>query len=188
MLEDTLLFEYNILTNTPFDIISEPSCIICQNKEVARESAKFFFSDIPSDILMNLMTEKFNMALTTQEIDCHKKHVKPVYDEELKTRAEEDFRLIESDIVKQVNGEDAVESTIRALQARRLMLEKTSDYGKEWINVCQTLHKWVELKFKKEKKIEDGPGVNVSFGDLFSSDNGEKDETTDSGSTETIPQ
>jgi len=180
MLEDTLIFDFNIPIGTEFELLKiDNRCLICENEDVAKESAPFFFSETPTNELVSFMKEKYNLALLPEEIDEHRSHIRPIYDDELRDLAKRDLKLIESDIRSKINEEDVIESNIRSLNARRLVLEKTGEYGREWRDTTQTLHKWVELKLKKEKKIEDAPATKIFFGDLVGGED-VVDQTADS--------
>lgn len=179
MLEDTLVYDFNIPLGTEFELINDTpsSCPICKDRAIALESAPFFSSDIHVDQLIQFMQEKYNITLTPPEVRVHEGHIKPVYDEELRNIARRDFALIESEIIRKVNEEDVIESTIRALHGRRLTLEKTGEYGREWVSVVQVLNKWVELKLKMEKKIEDTPATKIFFSDLAQGEGMDENDT-----------
>ncbi len=166
MLSDKMIFDHRILISTEFAINTVDTCKICQSVH-AKDSAPFFYSDVPTSKLIALMKEEYQMDVTKEDVEEHTNHIRPIYDTELQAKAEEEARIIESDIIKIVKSEDVIESTIKGLYARRLHLEKLRNYDKEWILVCQTLNKWVELKLKKEKKIDSATPLNISFGDLI---------------------
>lgn len=181
MLFETLLFDYEVPNHLEFDILKNPNCSICNSKDV-EETAPYFYSSVPNKLIIKMFKEDFNLIITEDEMIEHKKHLRQVIDSDVRKKAKVDFTLIESDITKVIDEDSVVESTIRALTAQRLYLEKQGLCDKEWLGVCQTLHKWVELKLKKEKKVEgDGAKFTFDFGDLF--DNGEPNDVGDSDET-----
>lgn len=163
---DKLFFDYDIPIDTEFELSPVPGCPICDNPEINEETAPFFDSTIPLDELIEWIQRNYNITLSEEDCEEHCNHINGLYDEEMKERTKEDMKIIDSDIAKVVDEEDVIESTIRALYARRLFLEKTNEYGAEWVKVTQSLEKWVTLKLKKDKKIEDTPGTSITFGDL----------------------
>ena len=168
---DKLFFDYEIPIGREFELTPVSGCPICDNPEINEETAPFFDSTIPLDELIEWVQRNYNITLSEKDCEVHCTHIRAIYDDEMKQRAKDDMAIIDSDIPKVVNEEDVIESTIRGLYARKLYLEKTGDYGAEYIKVTQNLHKWVELKLKKEKKIEDTPGTSITFGDLVGGNN-----------------
>ena len=185
MLEEEIMFDYNIQTTSMFNINveSNPNCPICKNVDIAKESAPFFYSTIPNDVLVEFMKEKYGLDLIEKDIEEHRTHVKLLHDEELQRKISEDYDLIDGDKSKKTNDDTIIESSIRALYARRLFLEKKSEFGKEWLETTDKLKGWIELKLKKEKKIDDNPEFSVSFGDLLKldTDDGGKNNDDDKG-------
>lgn len=181
MLEDTLLFDYTVPINSAFEIRTElnPECRICQHKSHAHDSAPFFAAEIPNDEMIEYMKESFGRDFTEEEIIEHRKHVCLLVDDELRNRINEDETLIKGDSESDVNDDSIIASSIRALHARRLFLEKKSDYGKEWLETTDKLKGWVELKLKKDKKIDDSNSFSVNFGDLMKVDTNEVDDNDD---------
>lgn len=181
MLEETLLFDYNVPINSTFEIQTElhPNCPICKRESIARESAPFFSANIPNEEIIEYLEESFKIVFIEKDVEEHKKHVKQLIDDELRAKINEDEYLIKGDSSSDVDDDSIIGSSIRALHARRLFLEKKGEYGKEWLDTTDKLKGWVELKLKKDKKIDDSGNFSVNFGDLMKIDTDEVKENDD---------
>jgi len=169
---DRLTWDYNVPINVNFTVIKDSECSICNSNIISLEdSAPFFFSNIPSDILIDFIYEEYNVNITEEEIIEHKKHIekKNEKDNDIRNQANEQIKLIESDLPQIIKPEDAMESAIRSLYARKLYLEKTNDYAtKEYMTIINSLKGWVEMKLKTENKIvENKESQGISLLDLI---------------------
>ena len=190
-LENKLNWDYNIPRSLTYGFRKRESehCPICENMEIAHYTAPFTTSGVPFDDIARLILLRFGFEMPTMVIEKHKKHIICTYipDGELDKRIMEDMQIIETDTTSQIDMNVLIESTIRGLNARRLFLEKTATYGKEWTDIIQQLKQWAEIKLKKTGELPDDTGVTMS--DLIKLnrvDENAKRDTTDAEKSTTL--
>lgn len=157
-----------------FDEKEDKNCPICKNREANVAFSPFILFDVPNEKIIPLMKEYFSLEVDVKIIKEHKNHVvkKSSIDSEIKDRAIEDLKLIESDITSQVDEKKIIESSLRSLFAKKLEFEKKGDTGKAYRDVMFQLEKWTELKLKTKGKIQESV-MTVPLVDLIKFSRGE---------------
>lgn len=168
VLENKLNWDYNIPRSLTYGFVKRDTinCSICENMEIAHYTAPFMSSGVPYDDIARLILLRFGMEIPEVVIGMHKDHIVCTYipDGELDRRIMEDMQIIETDTTSPIDMNILMESTIRGLNARRLYLEKTGTYGKEWTDIIQQLKQWTEIKLKKTGEL---PDDDISLKDLI---------------------
>lgn len=173
--ENKLNWDYNIPRTLSYSITHETGCMICENQDIAHYIAPFMTSGVPYDKVIQLIMLKFGIKVTEDVLAKHKNHIICTYipDGELEKRIMSDMRIIETDNTSTMDTNVVIESTIRGLNARRLFLEKTNTYGKEWTDIIQQLKQWTELKLKKLGDLPSDDDVSAKDLIKIISDNNE---------------
>ena len=152
-----LIWEYDIPQSVSYFVNVDEECEICMNPMVRDWASPFIASRVQHDQLMTVMEKSFGFITTVEIIENHRKHIQAniLTDKEIQKEFHEQMKLIESDIPKQINEKQALESLIRGLYSRKLMLEKIRDYGKEYVVICQQLNRAIELKLKMKDELKE---------------------------------
>ena len=145
-----------------------PSCPICQHDEFNAWSAPYFIAKVPSTKLIEAAKE-IELVLKDEHIIEHANHIKaiPLIDKDIRTKAIDAMKLIESDLPEKIDEKQLLESNLRTLWGRRLYLEKTGNQGtKEYMDTISAIEKHIALKLKLKGEI-DNSVVNVSLADVI---------------------
>lgn len=175
-LENELFFDFGVSRTAEFKTKRVVGCPVCNNKELSDYIGRFISSSVPSDKIRKLVFYKFKVTLLDEDIDEHRPHISCVYyeDEELKDIAVNDLKMIESEIVEDINEDTIIESQIRQLTALAHLARKSGDI-KEYMDCSDKLYKWVILK-KKLKQEMPTTTNNVLFGDVIKLATDDKDD------------
>jgi len=167
-----LEWNYNVPKSLRYLFIEEANtqCPLCKNQEVRNWSAPYIMAGVSYEDLTKILFDYFNFHTTPELIEWHRKHIRVKYNpnNDIRKQAIKEMEYIESDLPKQIDEKQVMESAIRSLQAKKLKMDAAADgeYDvKEYVMVCQQLNKWVELKLKMNKELPESG--NVSLADLI---------------------
>ena len=152
-----LIWDYDIPQSLEYLIEPNDQCPICRNTGVKIWSAPFIVANIPYDQIYGVLEKYYGFIATPEMIDEHRKHIRVniVTDAELEREFKEQMKLIESDTPIQIDEKQVLESLIRGLFARKLFLEKTQTYGKEYALITQQLKQAIELKLRMKDELKE---------------------------------
>lgn len=160
-----LRWDYDIPTSIEYIVEVDENCEICKNSLVKDWSSEFIIGNIPYDQIIIALEKYFGFVCTPEMIINHKKHIRTnlITDSELIEESKEQMKLIESNIPRQINEKEALESLLQGLYSRKLFLEKSKEYGREYIFLTQQLKQAIELKLKmKDELKEDKERVSLT--------------------------
>jgi len=202
--ESELLFEYNIsLSESYVKKKHGEICTICTKDVLMSYISPYLVAGVPSDKILQLTKERFGTLfedsdcfITVEDINSHYNHFTTYSagDKETTDNAAKYQNILDSDRVQETDVDKIMESNIRSLEAQRLIMEQQGLYGsKEYSAVISQLFKFVELKMKKNKMIEeDKKPISLSDlikisspGEITTDDNGR---TTKKGKVRTAPK
>ena len=174
-LEDELFFDFGVSRTMEFTTKPAKDCIICDNSGLSGYIARFISSSSPNDKIRKLAFYKFGISLLDEDINEHRQHIACKYheDDELKDIALHDLKLVESEIVEDMNEDSIIESQILQLTALAHVARKNGDI-KEYMDCSDKLYKWVVLKKKLKQEMPTSTN-NVMFGDVIKLATDEKD-------------
>jgi hypothetical protein len=161
-------WNYKVPKGVNFVLKNVPGCPICQHEEYNTWSAPYFIANVPSDRLIAAAKE-FKLVLKDEHIKEHAHHVKatPLIDGDIRTKAIDTMKLIESDLPEQINEKQLLESNLKTLWGRRLYLEKSGQQDtKEYMDTINAIEKHIALKLKLKGEIDDSK-VNISLADVI---------------------
>jgi len=167
--ERKLQWEYNVPFFLEFKFKKTESCTICENEKVRKWSAPFLVANVPYDKIVFLLQRHFNFKTTEEVLENHRDHIIEVFkgDEELRNKIIAEMKLIDQEIGQQIDEKKVLESTLRSLYARKLLLEKMDKIGsREWFEVISKIIRTVELKAKIKGDIKEGSETKIHLGDL----------------------
>jgi len=162
-----LEWEFNIPKGLRYHFKGD--CEICKDNKLALETAPYFVGDVGIE-KMKLLLSLMNYPYATDEIIIeHKKHIKSEFmpDEVVANKINDDMVMISQDLPQKIDEEKVLESSIRGLYARKLYLEKTTDYGKEYREIVAQLHQFLALKYKVNGKMPE-QGDKAKLSDIIS--------------------
>ena len=164
-IELKIIWCHNIATKEDYknDCLHNDTCIICKKHKDLANFNSYLSSDVPLDLLVGLAKE-WGFTFTEEEIKEHQTHILPLYDISVRDKINADMKKIRSELPIDVDTELIINSTLRTLMARRLVLEENNlTEEKEYDNVIKSILKFSEIKLKMEGKLqpEKDPEVNV---------------------------
>lgn len=166
--EKKLEWEYNVPFYLSFSYKDAPSCTICKAEKIRDWLSPFIVANVPYDKLVFLLKRYFDFETTESIIENHRKHIIASYDpdNDLNDKVIADMKIINAEMGAKIDEKQVLESALRSLHARKLLLEKNANYGGEWFNVVSKLTKLIELKLKMKGEIKEGE-TKVNIGDLI---------------------
>jgi len=168
--ERKLQWEYNVPFFLEFRFKDTKECTICANEKIRRWSAPFLVANVPYDKIVYLLKKHFNFVTTEEVLENHRDHIIEVFrgDEELRNKITEEMKLIDQEIGSIIDERKVLESTLRSLYARKLLLEKDGKVGtREWFEIISKIIRTVELKAKIKGDIKEGTKTTIHLGDLI---------------------
>ena len=175
-IEKELYFNCGVSRTIEFVTKRVKGCIICDNKELSDYIAPFISSSASKDKIRKLIYYKFGITVLDEDINEHRPHITCEYytDDELKTIAVEDLKMLESEIIGDINEDVIIESQIRQLTALAHLARKDGD-SKMYMDCSDKLYKWVILKKKLKQEMPQNT-TNVMFGDVIKMEDDSKPE------------
>jgi len=170
--EEKLRWNYNICRNAEYKVIKRDNCPICQEEALCDWLSPYLTADVPYDVLSSMVHRNFKMIIDEDCLEEHKNHiiVHHLSDEEVRKKAASDFHLILSDPDNsKVDEKKAMDSVIRSLYGRKLLLEKEGKLGSEYLATCEELRKYVEMKLKLKKELPE-ESTKIDLKDLIKLD------------------
>lgn len=168
--ERKLQWEYNVPFFLEFDFKKTEGCTICADEKVKKWSAPYLVANVPYDKIVYLLQKWFGFKTTEQVLENHRDHIIEVFkgDEDLRNKIIEDMKIIDQELGQEIDEKKVLESTLRSLYARKLLLEKEGKINtREWFEVVSKIIRAVELKAKIKGDIKEGVEQHVSMGDLI---------------------
>jgi predicted house-cleaning noncanonical NTP pyrophosphatase (MazG superfamily) len=162
-----MIWDYDIPQSIDYLVEIHDNCEICKNTDVKDWSAPFIAANVNYDQIIKAIEKMFGFITTPEIIANHRTHIKTniVTDAEVKSSFKRQMELIESDTPKKIDEKVALESLIRGLYARKQFLEKTDQYGKEYIFNAQQLKQAIELKLKMKNELQE-PSERATLHDI----------------------
>ena len=164
--EEEIIWDFNVPRHLTFTVKMVSGCSLCEMDGLREWISPFVVARVPFDKMKLLIKENFNIdTITEHDFKEHLNHVKALVssDEQMKVKIAEDIKLIREAYGEDVNESYVIRDAIRGLQARKLYLEKTGDYGREYTDVLDKLNKFLTLRLKLKGELkEDRISFNLS--------------------------
>lgn len=155
--EDKLEWDYNIPKSLSYELIEDDNCYLCKDKALGIWTAKYLTANVPYDKILELIDIHFGDIVTREMLLEHKRHIRISFmlDTEIRNKAIDDIKKIESDLGAKVDEKKALESQIRSMYARKIYMESNGIYDKTYVEINKTLKSLIELKLKMKNELGD---------------------------------
>jgi len=156
--EEEIVWDFNVPRHLEFTIKMESGCPLCETDGLREWISPFVVARVPFDKMKLLIKEKFNLdTITEHDLKEHLNHVKALVssDEQMKVKIAEDIKLIRESYGEDIIEGNVIRDAIRGLHARKLYLEKTGEYGREYTDILDKLNKFLTLRLKLKGELKE---------------------------------